>query len=140
MSSFGYFSFLQKLVAPATYWHDTNEEVYRQKSTFLAVINNEFQYNANYVMNLHNLRRMILVKYAGDLAIVPNESTWLGYYNKDGKEFPMEETEVYRQDKLGLQALRDSGRLIRLLGPGDHLELDENWFVHQIVPFLKEIS
>lgn len=137
INSFSYFSFFQKLIAPATYWHDTNEKAYRKGSSFLAVINNENNYNANYVLNLHNLERLILVKYERDLAIIPNESAWFGYYNKNKIEFPMEETETYMRDKLGLEALKASGKLIRLLSPGDHLDLYEDWFELNLVPFLK---
>lgn len=138
INSFSYLSFFQKLVAPTTYWHDTNEEAYRRGSSFLAVINNENHYNANYVVNLHSLNRLILVKYERDLAIVPNESAWFGFYNNNKREYPMEETEIYKRDKLGLAALSGSGKLIRLLSPGDHLELYEDWFELEILPFLRE--
>jgi palmitoyl-protein thioesterase len=128
----------QNFIAPLTYWHDTDEESYRRTSTFLALINNEKEYNANYVLNLSNLQRLILVKYEEDLAIIPNESAWFGYYGSDRQEFAMEETEVYQKDKLGLEALKDCGKLIRLLAPGEHLQMTEDWFLGKILPFLKE--
>lgn len=131
--------FSQKLAAPLTYWHDTDEAAYRKSSTFLAVINNEKDFNANYVLNLNNLRRIILVKYEHDSAIIPNESTWFGYYDSHKKEFPMEQTKVYQEDRLGLETLKNSGRLIRLMSAGSHLELKEDWFVQEILPYLKEI-
>jgi palmitoyl-protein thioesterase len=139
INTFGYFWLFQKLLAPATYWHDTNEEAYRKGSTFLAVINNENHYNADYVLNLHRLRRIVLVKYENDQAIIPSESAWFGYYDKDRVNFPMEETEVYKRDKLGLKTLVDSGRLIRIVSPGDHLDLYEVWFMQKVMPYLKEV-
>lgn len=128
----------QNYIAPTTYWHDTDEARYKRGSTFLAVINNENQYNANYVINLNNLKRLVLVKYQSDNAIVPNESTWFGYYDKNGVEFPLEQTEIYQKDRLGLQTLKDNGKLVMLLSPLDHLELDPVWFAQNIIPILKE--
>lgn len=132
--------FSQKLVAPLTYWHETDENAYRKRNSFLAVINNENEFNANYVLNLNNLRRLILVKYENDSAIIPNESTWFGFYDTHKKEFPMEKTRVFQEDRLGLETLKNSGRLIRLMSAGSHLELNKNWFSQSILPFLKETA
>lgn len=93
----------------------------------------------NYITNLSNLKRLILVKYEEDLALVPNESSWFGHYDKHGREHPMEETDLYRQDKLGLQRLAASGKLIRLLSPGDHIIIEPVWFVRNIIPYFKEL-
>lgn len=128
----------QGIVAPSTYWHDLDEERYRKGSTFLAVINNEKEYNANYVINLHNLKRLILVKYEKDESVIPNETAWFGYYNEKGVEVPLEQTKVYLGDRLGLQALKETGRLIFLLSPREHLELDPAWFRQNILPFFME--
>lgn len=140
IDSLGYFWLFQKTVAPLTYWHDfNNEEIYKRQSTFLAIINNENEYNANYVLNLDRVKQIILVKYEDDLAIIPNESTWFGYFNRDRGVLSMEETDIFQYDKLGLQGLLKDGRLIRLLSPGDHLNLNENWFSQEIIPFLREL-
>lgn len=136
--SLGYMWPFQQTVAPLTYWHDTNTQRYVTGSTFLAVINNERDYNANYVVNLHNLKRMILVKYQHDQAIVPNESAWFGYYTANGVQYPMELSDVYQRDKLGLEALKESGRLVLLLAPGEHLQLTPIWFAQVIIPYLME--
>lgn len=130
---------IQNHIAPLTYWHDSaNEAKYRRGSTFLAVINNENQYNSNYVINLHNLKRLVLVKYQHDKAIVPNESTWFGYHDHNEVEHPLEQTEVYKNDRLGLRALKENGKLVLLLSPNDHLNLDEVWFKDNIIPILTE--
>lgn len=118
-----------------TYWHDTDENRYKRGSTFLAVINNEKQFNTNFITNLQKLNRIVLVKYVDDHAIVPNESTWFGYYDKNGREYSMEDSEVFF--KLGLRGLKESGKLLQLASPGDHLNLDEFWFSQNIIPFLR---
>lgn len=132
-------SIFQRFLTPASYWHDdVNEDRYKQGSTFLAVINNENHYNAEYVRNLQSLKRIVLVKYTDDVSLVPNESTWFGYRDKNGKTILMEETDIYKKDKLGLQRLISEGKLIRLESPLEHLKLDENWFRQNIIPILKE--
>ena len=46
----------------AQYWHDSlNEELYRQKSLFLADINNENTRNPDYKANLQNLKNFVMV-------------------------------------------------------------------------------
>lgn len=81
---------------------------------------------------------MVLVKYTNDVSLIPNESTWFGFYARNGKKLSMEETDVYRKDKLGLKKLVEEGKLIRLESPLEHLKLDENWFRQNIIPILKE--
>lgn len=138
ISSFGYLFPFQQFIAPLTYWHDTNEQRYKRGSTFLAIINNEVDYNANYVINLSSLLRIVLVRYESDNAIVPNQSTWFGYHDENGIEYSMEETEIYKLDKLGLEALKESGKLILLEAPNEHLQLDPIWFSQNIIPYLME--
>lgn len=50
-----YLEFIQKKFIQATYWHDPyHEEEYKEKSTFLADINNEHYINKTYIKNLQN--------------------------------------------------------------------------------------
>lgn len=112
------------------------EERYRAGSTFLAVINNENEINSNYAKNLQALKKLVLVKYKEDIGVVPNESTWFGYYNEHGTEFPMEATKVYQN--LGLKTMKDNGQLVLLVAPLGHLRLDLAWFIDNIIPLLKE--
>lgn len=132
-------SLIQKVIAPLAYWKDeTDERRYKQGSTFLAILNNEKYYNANYVKNLQSLRRLVLVKYRDDVSLIPNESSWFGFEDKNGNLQKMEETSVFKENKLGLQQMLSDGRLIRLESPLEHLLLDENWFRENIIPILRE--
>jgi palmitoyl-protein thioesterase len=133
------FSFFQKFLTPASYWHDdTNEARYKQGSSFLAVINNENQINKDYIKNLHSLKRFVLVKYVNDISLIPNESAWFGFKSSNGKVLPLESMEIFTKNKLGLQEMMREGRLIRLESPLEHLRLDETWFRKNIIPFLTE--
>lgn len=127
----------QKYFAPLTYWHDPNETKYRESSTFLAIINNEKEFNEDYAQNLSKLRHLVLVKYESDKTIVPSSSSWFGFFDSAGNEFPMEETEVYKNDKLGLENMKRSGQLVLLEAPRDHLWLDKDWFIENVLPFLR---
>lgn len=73
-----------------------------------------------------------------DVSLIPNESSWFGFASKNGSSIPMEETQVYRNNRLGLRELKDEGKLIRLESPLEHLQLDEIWFKNFIIPVLKE--
>lgn len=89
--------------------------------------------------NLQALKRFVLVKYANDISVIPNESAHFGFCDRNGKALRMEETELFQQDRLGLKKMQDERKLIRLNAPMEHLELDERWFRENILPILKEI-
>lgn len=55
------YSLVQKNLVQATYWHDPlNEKVYKQKSSFIADINNERVVNKAYVDRLQSLEKWVL--------------------------------------------------------------------------------
>lgn len=131
-------SFAQEQIAPATFWHDPNDEsAYHKSSSFLAHINNENHINPEYIENLASLKKFVLVQYNDDTSIIPNESTHFGYV-EHGKPLIMEETKTYIDDKLGLRALKENGTLVLLHSKGSHLELHPNWFVENIIPYLED--
>lgn len=135
---FSTFSFAQQQVAPATFWHDPhNEPAYLKSSTFLAYINNDKEINPDYSDNLASLKKFVLVKYLDDKSIIPNESAHFGYLD-GGKTIEMEKTPNFIEDRLGLRAMKESGKLVFLNSPGTHLELHPNWFVENIIPHLME--
>jgi palmitoyl-protein thioesterase len=129
------YTWLQGYVTPATYWHDTNEKRYVSGSTFLALINNEKTMNWDYVANLQRLNKLVLVKYQEDKSIVPNESSWFGYMDKDKNEYPLEASRAF--DNLNLRSLKEKGTLVRLISPGIHLSLDPVWFASNIIPYFE---
>ncbi|KAG5674497.1 hypothetical protein PVAND_004459 [Polypedilum vanderplanki] len=134
-----YHRVFQNSLSPLTYWHDDlNEFRYKRGSSFLAHINNENYYNADYVKNLQELKRLVLVKYVKDLSVIPNESTQFGFRDHNGRSIKLEETDLFQNDRLGLKKMKQDGKLILLDAPYEHLVLDENWFRENIVPILKE--
>lgn len=131
-----YIDFVQKDLVQAEYWHDPlQEEEYREKSVFLADINQEKVFNSTYRDNLLKLKNLVLVKFNQDMMVVPRESEWFGFYKEgQGKElYTMEESILYKNDTLGLKTLDQSGRLFKLATDGDHLQFKEEWFLENIV-------
>jgi len=106
---------LQATLSFSNYWRDPLRlELYRQKSTFLADLNNEFaRPNKTYSSNLKRLEAFVLVASAADTIIVPRESSWFGFYapNSTSEILPLRQSALYRQDRLGLRALDRAGKL-----------------------------
>ncbi|XP_063704453.1 palmitoyl-protein thioesterase 1-like [Culicoides brevitarsis] len=138
-----YYGWVQKLLVQATYWHDPlHEDKYRKYSTFLADVNNENEINEVYVKRLKSLNKLVLVKFGNDSIVKPRESQWFGYYRpgQDKELLTMEEMPLYQEDRLGLKAMKESGQLVMLETPGNHLEYSRIWFYENILPILAENS
>ena len=46
---------------------------------------------------------------------------------------PLRESPIYTEDRIGLKALDEAGKLIFMETEGDHLEFSTDWFVQNIV-------
>nr|AAW26730.1 SJCHGC04223 protein [Schistosoma japonicum] len=136
-----YTEFVQSHVVQAQYWHDPlKEDVYRKYSQFLADINQENQINETYREKIKNIERLVLVKFSDDTTVIPKESEWFGFYRNGSLSniTSLQDSILYREDRLGLQALDKRGDLHLIEKDGDHLHFDVNWFVQNIIiPFLK---
>ncbi|XP_047993219.1 palmitoyl-protein thioesterase 1-like isoform X2 [Leguminivora glycinivorella] len=131
-----YQRWLQLSLVQATYWHDPlSEEEYKRKSIFLADINNELTINETYRSNLQKLESFVMVKFDRDSMVQPRESEWFGFY-KPGQASQLQtlqQSKIYTEDRLGLQAMDRAGKLAFLSQPGDHLQFDETWFIDNII-------
>ncbi|OXB56416.1 hypothetical protein ASZ78_010670 [Callipepla squamata] len=131
---------VQEHLVQAQYWHDPlKEEEYRKKSIFLADINQERGINETYKKNLMALKKFVMVKFLNDTMVDPPISEWFGFY-KSGQAkdtVPLQETLLYKEDRLGLQEMDKAGKLAFLGVEGDHLHFTEGWFYAHILPFLQ---
>lgn len=136
-----YTDYVQNSLVQAQYWHDPlNETEYKMKSIFLADINNEKVINESYKTNLAKLDNFVMVKFTKDTMVVPPESEWFGFYQpgQDEKIDQMNETALYREDRLGLASMNQQGKLHFLPLDSDHLRFTEEWFSANIIDrFLK---
>lgn len=131
---------VQQNVIPAQYWHDpTKESLYRQKSHFLADINNENQVNQTYKNNLLQLVNMILVEFLNDTVVIPAESSTFGFYapNNTHKIISWTGGRLYKEDRLGLVGLSSSYRLQIIKVPGNHLQFTIDWFLDNLAKYFR---
>uniref|UniRef100_A0A158PCF1 Palmitoyl-protein thioesterase 1 n=1 Tax=Angiostrongylus cantonensis TaxID=6313 RepID=A0A158PCF1_ANGCA len=161
-----YKEFVQKRLVQAQYWHDPlHEEEYKERSIFLADINNERVINPDYKKNLLKLKNVLLIMFEQDEMVVPKESSvfflplnifkdicllviaetvlitlWFGFYKKGHLDIilSMNQTKLYEEDRIGLKKLNETGRLHFLGVKGNHLRIGREVFVKEVIDkFLK---
>lgn len=125
----------------SNYWHDPFDyQTYLAKCQFLPDINNEkATKNPTYRDNFITLNNLVLVLFTEDTMIQPRISQWFGFY-RDGQDkevIPMQETDIYKEDWIGLRKLDQEKRIKFLECHGDHLKFTDQWFVDNIIPFLR---
>lgn len=122
--------------------HDPmNEDLYRTKSTFLAEINNEKVVNQDYIDRLQKLNKFVMVKFENDTIVQPVETSWFGFYKpgSDKELIPLEESEIFLKDKLGLKQMKDDDKLVYLSTEGNHMQISKPWFVDNVIePYLRD--
>lgn len=131
-----YIHWIQNSLVQAQYWHDPlHDDDYRNKSIFLADINNEEVLNVDYRNNLKKLDNFVMVKFLADTMVVPVESEWFGFYTpgQDVQVLPLQQSQIYLEDRLGLKEMDEAGKLHFLTQDGNHLEFTDEWFLEEIV-------
>ncbi|KAF5298993.1 hypothetical protein FQA39_LY11625 [Lamprigera yunnana] len=131
-----YLSWVQKTLVQATYWHDPlNEKLYKEKSTFLSDINNERSIKRAYIDNLKSLENFVMIKFKNDTMVQPIETQWFGFYKPGQSEIveDLHNSDIYKQDRLGLKQMEQDKKLHFIALPGNHLEFEWNWFVDNII-------
>ncbi|XP_053628448.2 palmitoyl-protein thioesterase 1 isoform X1 [Cherax quadricarinatus] len=131
-----YLHWIQTSLVQAQFWHDPlHDDEYRNKSIFLADINNERVLNEHYRDNLKKLDNFVMVKFLADTMVVPVESEWFGFYTpgQDEQVLPLQQTQLYLEDRLGLKEMDEAGKLHFLTQDGNHLQFTEEWFLEEIV-------
>ncbi|XP_013190611.2 palmitoyl-protein thioesterase 1 [Amyelois transitella] len=131
-----YQSWVQSDLVQATYWHDPlYQDYYKRSSQFLSDINNELSINQTYINNLNKLDHFVMVKFENDNVTQPKESSWFGFY-KPGQDKMLEtlqESDLYKQDRLGLKKMMENEKLVFLSVPDIHLKLTLKWFMDKII-------
>ncbi|KAJ1350234.1 Palmitoyl-protein thioesterase 1 [Parelaphostrongylus tenuis] len=131
-----YKDYIQKRVVQAQYWHDPyHEEEYKNDSIFLADINNERAINPDYKKNLLKLKNILLIMFKQDEMVVPKESSWFGFYKEGQLDviLSMNQTRLYKEDRIGLKKLYETGRLHFLAVEGNHLKIRRDEFVKEVI-------
>ena len=149
-----YTDIFQDLIAPAQYWHDPlQEQEFTDISKYLAIINNQQDVmNETIKNNFLNLKNFVMILWKDDTFIIPKvyqfwhalctiisikskESSHFGYYMTNQTEIvePFEETDLFREDWIGLKQMETDGKVHLLSMDGDHMDFDSDWFHDNVV-------
>ncbi|ELU18250.1 hypothetical protein CAPTEDRAFT_166676 [Capitella teleta] len=131
-----YIGWVQDKITQAEYWHDPlNEAEYKKYSVFLADINQEVSINSTYKQNLMKLKNFVMVKFLKDTMVEPKDSEWFGFYHPGQAKttFTLQESDLYKEDKLGLKSMDSDGKLHFLSIDGDHLRFSDEWLIENII-------
>lgn len=137
-----YSPFVQNHLAPSGYVKiPTDMDAYLKGSLFLPKLNNEIASNRNetYKKRLESLNHLVLIMFQQDTIIIPPQTAWFGYYavNDFTTVQATEETDLYKEDWIGLRALDESGRVTYIAFPGDHLSINDLEIRDYVVPYLQ---
>ncbi|CAN1289888.1 Palmitoyl-protein thioesterase 1 [Linum perenne] len=113
---------------------------YLKGCRFLPKLNNEIIRNSNYRERLTSLENLVLIMFDQDTILIPKETAWFGYY-PDGAFatiLPVNETELYIKDWIGLRTLDEAGKVKFVTMSGNHLEISESDMRKYIVPYLQD--
>lgn len=140
LNSGAYTDAIQKHLVQAQYWHDPlNDDLYKQHSLFLADINQERVVNQTYKKNLMSLEKFVMVKFLQDSIVDPVDSEWFGFFvtGQAEKTETLQESPLYKEDRLGLAEMDKAGKLVFLATEGDHLQFSREWFNAKLLPFIR---
>lgn len=140
-----YEPWLQDRISFANYWKDPLRlSKYIAGSIYLSDLNNEKpQKNTTFARNIASLDNLVLVKSEVDNIIVPRESGWFYFYAENSKStiVPLEKSDLYTQDWIGLRKLNEAGRLHMISTRCRHQDYPEevckNYFESYTLPYLK---
>ena len=99
---------------------------YLNSGITLLDINNEKTINQAYKERIQSLDLLMTVEFEKDTMVQPRTSGTFGFF-KDASYSSvgeMEEQELFKEDRLGLRLLEESGRLFRCRIPADHLQFE----------------
>ncbi|CAG8480793.1 7672_t:CDS:2, partial [Diversispora eburnea] len=128
-----------KFVSAQWFKDPENIDTYLEKNIFLPDINNEhMKKNVTYANNLSSLNKFVLIRFTEDRTIVPIDSAWFSFYDKDYNLIPIRKQKMYLEDWIGLKKLDESGNLVFKEIVGDHLVYTYETFKEEVLdPYLR---
>jgi len=107
-------------------------------------INNErASKNATYKANILKLRNFVYSYSLVDETLKPKETGWFGKYaaNSEEEVVDVEDTDLWKQDWIGLKALYEAGKLHKFTTECSHGDYYsscfDKYFVQFVIPFLQ---
>ena len=102
----------QSYLSFSGYWRNSSDlDEYFKKCRFLPWLNNEVLTNMSkdYAFNMKMLVNFVLVWSDNDDVIYPKESAKFSFLDKDNNLVGIEDTDLYKNDDLGLRFLDETG-------------------------------
>lgn len=125
---------IQRSIIPAQYFRDPyNYDQYLLHSHFLLDINNEGIDGGNitYIHQMEALNALVMVDFLDDSIVIPKESAHFREVDTlTGKVKPFEDSIIYKNDLVGLQALHERGAIKFLSIDEDHMRIPEEFFMN----------
>jgi len=109
-----YMNIVQDHLGPAGYFRDPKQfDKYEKDSVFLSFLNNETASPVSTEKtNFSNLNGLMLVMFTEDTMVYPKESEWFQTLDsKDNKVVPLEDSDFYKNDLIGLKALNEAKKV-----------------------------
>lgn len=109
-----YIQKIQESVSFSNYWRDPDNLLsYTLLCSYLPVINNE-RYTEMYstqIINMLNLTNFQMIWSPVDGVLKPAESAKFSFLDKEGRIIPLNQSELYKSDYIGIRHLDETGRL-----------------------------
>lgn len=136
-----YSPYVQEHIAPTGYLKiPTDLKAYYHGCFFLPTVNNEVagRRNETYRQRFAALNQLVLIMFESDTVLFPRETSQFGYYppGSFSKVLPANETELYKEDWIGLRALDEAGRVRSVSVAGNHLSVTQQTISDYVVPYL----
>jgi len=109
-----YNDFFQNHFSVASYWRNPSMLDTYLTCSFLALLNNELWCDTEspvYRRNIRNLSNFIMIWSPEDKVLDPPESGKFSFFDANFNVIPLEETDLFKNDKLGLKHLNYIGGL-----------------------------
>ena len=79
----------------------------------------------------------MLVMFTADTMVYPKESEWFQTLDsKDKNVVPLEDSDFYKNDLIGLKSLNDAKKVQFISIDGDHLQFSKDDINNTFIPFL----
>jgi len=133
-----YLKVVQDHLGPAGYFRDPADmKRYLDDSVFLRLLNNEANAQTTNKSNFEALNGLMLVMFTQDTMVYPKESEWFQTLDSHDKSVvPLEDSDFYKNDLIGLKALNDAKKVQFISIEGDHLQFSKDDINNTFIPFL----
>ena len=117
-------------------------DTYLKNSVFLPRVNNEISQTSKFADvrkgRLTDLNAILLGMFDKDTVVYPKETAWFQQLDKQMNVLPLNATDFYNDDYIGLKAMNDQKKVQWVSFDGDHLQFTTDDIKKTIIPFLNQ--